>query len=582
MENYPPPATGSAGGTGQAGNKEENILQAILLQSTTVQNPDLQWLGHQLQAHYNDDDLDHELWLCQMYAAGNSPTVAILCGSRAITAAEAEDAWDDLVRAYYTWYNAPPAAAGDMSGGGQGSVATSVQNQPTHDAWTDDDTAWLTDFLNACAQGEYPRNEAGLWTFFVDGEEIDERVAEAFIDRARLHHGGADALAQVLADTRPATGPVPAPQPQTQGAGYLWTPDPAPQPAPAAPPPVHPHPATHAWSQQDENVLIHWLDWLAQMDQPPTWDTITDGLAQFLASEDIHDDPTAWWTTAWQSPDGQIAYLRQYNRQRADASITLDAQITYAWQSTQWTLTNQNQNQAQQPAYTWVPDQPQGQPQHYPPAPQTHPAAQSSSGQPTPRKRKQPTPDPNSTEQKDNQRKRRNLQHRVGENAFSQKLRKLRKKAGLTQQQLADMVGIGQEYISRFESGKSGINSETAHRWIHVVTDDPQIQGELQTLYDAIFGGREEGREDAKKAFSERMRQLRTERRFRLPEVEAAIDVPKMSLSNWENGRPPAAAEKVNKWINFLTAGLQDRENVRTELRQLYEKAIGRKVSWTD
>ncbi|WP_406190249.1 helix-turn-helix domain-containing protein [Streptomyces sp. NBC_01017] len=601
MENYPPPGAGSAGGTGQAGNEEETILQAILFQSTqstTVQNPDLQWLGHQLQAHYNDDDLDHELWLCQMY--GNSPTVANLCGTRPITAAEAEDAWDDLVGAYYTWYNTvyQPAAAGDIPGSGQSGATTSVQDQPTPGTWTDDDTAWLTDFLNACAQDEYQRNyqrdEAGLKEFLQDAGGKPE-AAKALIRRAHRHYGGADALAQVLANPRPTTGPVPAPQPQTQGAGYVWTPDPAPQPAPAAPPPVHPHPATHAWSQKDENVLNRWLDWLAQMDQQPTWDTIANGLAQLLASQKINAEPAAWWTTAWQSPSRQIAYLRQYQSRKADLSVTLDAQITYAWQSTQWALANQQQtqNQPQPPAYTWTPDQ-QTQPQHYPQTtPQTHPPAQHpqthprnqptphpapppSSGQSRPGKRKQPAPDPNAIKQKDNQRKH---PRAVGKNAFSQKLLKLREKASLTQQELADRLNIGQVYISRGESG-SYIAPDRAHLWIQAVTDDPQIQEELQALYDAIF----HSTEDAKSAFRERMLQLRTDQEFSQADVAAALGGT-VNISLWEKKITPTTAasqEKVDKWINFLTAGLQDRESVRTELRRLYEKAMGRKLSWTD
>uniref|UniRef100_A0AAU1ICB2 HTH cro/C1-type domain-containing protein n=1 Tax=Streptomyces sp. NBC_00180 TaxID=2903632 RepID=A0AAU1ICB2_9ACTN len=513
MENFPPPAAGSAG---QAGNEEENILQAILFQSTTLQNPDLQWLGHQLQTHYNDGYLDHELWLCQMY--GSSPTVANLCGNRPITADEAEDAWDDLVGAYYTWYNAvyQPAA-------------------------------------------------------------------------------------------RPAAGPVSAPQQQQQiqGAGYVWTPDPPPQPAPAAAPPVHP-PATHAWSQMDEGALIRMLDtWVALMDQPPTWDTITDGLAQLLEEEEIDDDPAAWWTAAWESSRGRIAYLRQYNRQRADASITLDAQIAYAWQSTQWALADQQQqtqNQPQQPTYTWTPDQPQGQPQRYPqqptytwtPDPQTqqqhsrnqptpHPAPPSSSGQSRPGKRKQPAPDPNFTEQKDNQRKRqRQRQRAVGENAFSQTMKELR--ANLTQQQIADRFGVTQNFIWRGESG-SYIDPDRARRWIQAVTGNPKIQEKLQTLYNEIYQGGEGGRDPAMLAFRERMRQLRGEGKFRLANVAAAVGVSHATIANWEGGsKEPAveSQEKVNKWINFLTAGLQDKESVRTELRRLYQKATGRKISWTD
>ncbi|WP_406419524.1 helix-turn-helix transcriptional regulator [Streptomyces sp. NBC_01614] len=602
MENYPPPAAGSAGGAGQAGNEEETILQAILFQSTTLQNPDLQWLRDQLQTHYNDDYLDHELWLCQMY--GNSPTVANLCGTRPITAAEAEDAWDELVGAYYTWYNTvyQPATAGDIPSGGQSGATTSVQDQPTPGTWTDDDTAWLTDFLNACTRGKYQRNKAGLKKFLLEEDAADE-VADAFIRRAQQHYGGADTLAQVLADTRPATGPVSAPQQQTQGTGYLWTPDPAPQPAPAAPLHPHPHPATPAWSQKDENVLNRWLDWLAQMDQQPTWNTIANGLAQLLASQKINAEPAAWWTTAWQSPSRQIAYLRQYQSRKADLSVTLDAQITYAWESTRRALANQqqqtqNQPQAQPPAYTWTPDQQQDQQQHYPqqptytwtPDPQTqpqhhpqttpqthppaqHPAAQSSSGQSRPGKRK-PAPDPNVTEHKSNQPKR---QRPVGENAFSQKMQELREKAKLSQKETGERLKIAQNYIAQYESG-SYIDPDTAHRWIQAVTDDPNIQGELQALYDAIY----RGRENAGQVFGERMQQLRIRRGFPQRRVGKEIGVSQAMISQWEIGANIMVQESANRWIDFLTAGLQDRESVRRELRQLYEKATGRKFSWTD
>ncbi|WP_406190671.1 helix-turn-helix domain-containing protein [Streptomyces sp. NBC_01017] len=395
-------------------------------------------------------------------------------------------------------------------------------------------------------------------------------------------------------------GPVSAPQPQQQiqGAGYVWTPDPPPQPAP---PPVHPHPATHAWSQMDENVLIHWLDWLAQMDQQPTWDTIADGLAAFLASEDIHDDPTAWWTTAWQSPDGRIAYLRQYQSRKADLSA-LDAQIAYAWQSTQWALANQqqtqNQPQAQPPAYTWTPDQqtqhyPQTTPQTHPPAqhPQTHPRNQPtphpapppSSGQPKPLKRKQPPPDPNLTEHKSNQGKRQ--RPAVGENDFSRRIWKVREEAGLTQKELAKKASLGIHFIAKGESGIY-IDPGTARRWIQAVTDNTKIQEKLQTLYNAIY---QDGRDPAKLAFWELMLRLRENRGFSRVEVAVAVGVGNATISKWESGAVMTPGikgqNKVNMWINFLTAGLKDRESVRRELRQLYEREVatpGRMFFWTD
>ncbi|WP_406410417.1 helix-turn-helix domain-containing protein [Streptomyces sp. NBC_01614] len=515
--------------------------------------------------------------------------------------------------------------------------------------WSDLDDIELDKLLDYCRTGQVPatvKDVAPLYgmsedalmhwleSMFLHSKHLAVKRASAGVATTEVDGWDKDAWSEWLqtvciqADYLMAANPpgfVSAPQQQIQGAGYVWTPDPAPQPAPAAPPPVHSHPATHAWSQMDENVLIHWLDWLALMDQPPTWDTIADGLAAFLASEDIHDDPTAWWTTAWQSPDGQIAYLRQYQSRKADLSA-LDAQIAYAWQSTQWTLANQQQqtqNQPQpptytwtpdqqpqhypqQPAYTWVPDQPQGQqhyprttPQTHPPAqnPQTHPrnqpaphpATQSSSGQPTPRKRKQPGPDPNFAKRKNNQgiRKR----HRpVGDNAFSQKMLELREEAGLSQQKFAERGDVTKHFIVKGESG-GYIDPDTARRWIQAVTSDPKIREELQALYDAIFHGREDSREDggdaALLAFRVRMLQLRADRGFSQAEVAAAVGVGNGRISDWEIGAATPSVgsdEKVNRWINFLTAGLQDRESVRRELRQLYEgaKTVGTMTLWTD
>uniref|UniRef100_A0AAU1HMR4 HTH cro/C1-type domain-containing protein n=1 Tax=Streptomyces sp. NBC_00180 TaxID=2903632 RepID=A0AAU1HMR4_9ACTN len=486
--------------------------------------------------------------------------------------------------------------------------------------WSDLDDIELDKLLDYCRTGQVPatvKDVAPLYgmsedalmhwleSMFLHSKHLAVKQASAGVATTEVDGWDKDAWSEWLqtvciqADYLMAANPpgfVSAPQPQTQGAGYLWTPDPAPQPAPAAPPPLHPHPATPAWSQMDEDVLVPWLDWLAQMDQQPTWDTIANGLAQFLASEEIDDDPAAWWTAAWESSDGRIAYLRQYNRQRADASITLDAQIAYAWQAIQWALANQqqrtqNQPQAQPPAYTWTPDQPQGQPQHYPQTtPQTHPpaqhpAAQSSSGQPTPRKRKQPGPDLNFTKRKDNQGKRKH-QHPVGKNAFSQKMGELRYEAGrLTQQQIAKEAGFGIHFIAKGESG-GYIDPDMARRWIQAVTDDPKIQGELQALYDAIYRRGEDVRDPAMLAFRERMLQLRKNGGFPPVEVAAAVGVWSGRILDWESGAVTPGAKsqkKVNMWINFLTAGLQGRESVRRELRQLYERAtVGTMPLWTD
>uniref|UniRef100_A0AAU1IAL3 Helix-turn-helix domain-containing protein n=1 Tax=Streptomyces sp. NBC_00180 TaxID=2903632 RepID=A0AAU1IAL3_9ACTN len=180
----------------------------------------------------------------------------------------------------------------------------------------------------------------------------------------------------------------------------------------------------------------------------------------------------------------------------------------------------------------------------------------------------------------------------MGKNDFSRRLWKLREGLELAQAALAKKLNVVYSLISRGESG-GYIDPDMAHRWIQAVTpDDPEIQKELQALYNAIHqgreGGRKEGREDEKKAFRERMRQLRTVQGFSQAEVAAAVRVQDSRISDWESGVAIPrieSQERVNRWINFLTEKLQDRENVRTELRQLYEKATatpGRMPLWTD
>jgi transcriptional regulator with XRE-family HTH domain len=55
--------------------------------------------------------------------------------------------------------------------------------------------------------------------------------------------------------------------------------------------------------------------------------------------------------------------------------------------------------------------------------------------------------------------------HRV----FGLALRRLRRDAGLTQQELADRVGIGVEYVSRLENGHRGARWHTVMRLLRAL-----------------------------------------------------------------------------------------------------------------
>lgn len=53
--------------------------------------------------------------------------------------------------------------------------------------------------------------------------------------------------------------------------------------------------------------------------------------------------------------------------------------------------------------------------------------------------------------------------------AFGLALRRLRLDAGLTQQELADRVGIGVEYVSRLENGHRGARWHTVMRLVRAL-----------------------------------------------------------------------------------------------------------------
>jgi transcriptional regulator with XRE-family HTH domain len=64
--------------------------------------------------------------------------------------------------------------------------------------------------------------------------------------------------------------------------------------------------------------------------------------------------------------------------------------------------------------------------------------------------------------------------------SFGRALRQLRHNAGLTQQQLADRIGMGVEYVSRLENGHRGARWHTVMRLLRA------LDATLADLGDAI------------------------------------------------------------------------------------------------
>lgn len=56
---------------------------------------------------------------------------------------------------------------------------------------------------------------------------------------------------------------------------------------------------------------------------------------------------------------------------------------------------------------------------------------------------------------------------------FGKILRKFRKKSGLTQEQLAEQLGISLKYISRIENGNNGIKTQTLIKYMNILKITP-------------------------------------------------------------------------------------------------------------
>lgn len=63
----------------------------------------------------------------------------------------------------------------------------------------------------------------------------------------------------------------------------------------------------------------------------------------------------------------------------------------------------------------------------------------------------------------------------LGEEAIHERIARLRKERGLTQQQLADDIGLTQSLISSYESGRRGLSAELVARFalaLEISTDE--------------------------------------------------------------------------------------------------------------
>lgn len=141
---------------------------------------------------------------------------------------------------------------------------------------------------------------------------------------------------------------------------------------------------------------------------------------------------------------------------------------------------------------------------------------------------------------------------------FHEKLKMLRKKKGLTQQEVAHFLGTVQAVYSKWERGVYEPNYESLSMLacIFDVSIDFLLSEYLEISKDSYLKLKKEKEEENKKKFSGRLKGLRLQHGFSQEELAEQIGIKRNSYSDWENGKCKPSYEKLVKIADFFEVSL--------------------------
>ena len=137
---------------------------------------------------------------------------------------------------------------------------------------------------------------------------------------------------------------------------------------------------------------------------------------------------------------------------------------------------------------------------------------------------------------------------------FHEKLKVFRKKKGLTQQEVADLVHVDRVRITNWENGKREPNFENLSMLacIFDVSIDFLLSEYLEISKETYLKLKEE----KKNLFSVRLKELRLQHGFSQEELAEQIGIKQNSYSDWENGKCKPNYEKLEKIADFFGVSL--------------------------
>lgn len=141
---------------------------------------------------------------------------------------------------------------------------------------------------------------------------------------------------------------------------------------------------------------------------------------------------------------------------------------------------------------------------------------------------------------------------------FHEKLKMLRKKKGLTQQEVADFFGIQQAVYQKWESGnrKPSYENLSMLACIFDVSIDYLLGDYLEISKERYLKLKKQKEEEKKNLFSVRLKELRLRHGFNQEELAKQIGIKQNSYSDWEHGKCKPNYEKLEKIADFFGVSL--------------------------
>ena len=141
---------------------------------------------------------------------------------------------------------------------------------------------------------------------------------------------------------------------------------------------------------------------------------------------------------------------------------------------------------------------------------------------------------------------------------FHEKLKNLRKKRGLIQQEVAELLNVERVAYTKWENGKSKPNYEKLSMLacIFDVSFDYLLGDYLEISKERYLKLKKQKEEEKKNLFSVRLKELRLQHGFSQEELAEKIGIKQNSYSDWENGKSKPNYEKLEKIADFFGVSL--------------------------